>query len=127
MVTTRRVQVRTVIVYTVMRIVPAALLAALLLCAAGCGSSAGANGRLTVVAAFYPLAYAAARVGGPSIDVTNLTPPGAEPHDVELTPREVAELQKADVVLYVSQGFQPAVQQAVAGARGKRVDLLGGL
>ena len=44
-----------------------------------------------MVAAFYPLAYAAERVGGPSFNVKNLTPPGSEPHDLELTPQEVAD------------------------------------
>jgi zinc transport system substrate-binding protein len=59
--------------------------------------------------------------------VKNLTPPGAEPHDVELAPGDVAELQKADVVLYLSHGFQPAVEQAVGGAHGVRVDVLRGI
>jgi zinc transport system substrate-binding protein len=80
-----------------------------------------------VVAAFYPLAYAAERIGGASFDVQNLTPPGAEPHDLELTPREVARIQKASVVLYLSHGFQPAVSKAVEQARGRKVDVLAGL
>ena len=80
-----------------------------------------------MVAAFYPLAYAAERIGGPAFDVTNLTPPGAEPHDLELTPQEVARIQKANVVLYLSHGFQPAVSKAVEQARGKKVDILAGL
>jgi zinc transport system substrate-binding protein len=92
---------------------------------AGCG---GVNGdRRTVVAAFYPLAYAAEQIGGPTFDVHNLTPPGAEPHDLELTPREVARIQQAGVVLYLSHGFQPAVSKAVADARGNRIDVLAGL
>ena len=70
------------------------------------------------MAAFYPLAYAAERIGGPAFDVQNLTPPGAEPHDLELTPREVARIQEASVVLYLSHGFQPAVSKAVEQARG---------
>jgi zinc transport system substrate-binding protein len=111
-----------------MRTIPALLVAAALtLCAVGCGGASGAGGRRTVVAAFYPLAFAAERVGGGKVAVTNLTPAGAEPHDIELTPREVADLQKADVVLYLSHDFQPAVQEAVAGASGKRVDLLSGI
>src|SRR6266581_6137956 len=109
-----------------MRIVPV-WIAALALIAAGCGAASGAKGRTTVVAAFYPLAYAAEQVGGAKVDVRNLTPPGAEPHDIELTPRDVGRLQQADVVLYLSHGFQPAVEQAVAGAHGKRVDVLAGL
>jgi len=80
-----------------------------------------------VVAAFYPLAYAAGRIGGPTFDVQNLTPPGAEPHDLELTPREVARIEEAGVVLYLSHGFQPAVSKAVEQARGKKVDILAGL
>ena len=95
--------------------------------AAGCGASAGANGKRTVVAAFYPLAFAAEEIGGRNVHVENLTPPGAEPHDIELTPQEVARLQKADVVLYLSHGFQPAVEQAVAEAQGRRVDVLAGV
>ena len=91
----------------------------------GCGG--GNDGRRTVVAAFYPLTYAAEKIGGPSFDVHNLTPPGAEPHDLELTPREVARIQQAGVVLYLSHGFQPAVSKAVADARGIRLDVLAGL
>ena len=91
------------------------------------GCSGGNGGRHTVVAAFYPLAYAADQIGGASFDIHNLTPPGAEPHDLELTPREVARIQQAGVVLYLSHGFQPAVSKAVADARGIRVDVLAGL
>ena len=95
---------------------------------AGCGSATGgSNGKTTVVAAFYPLAYAAERIGGPGVDVVNLTPPGAEPHDLELTPREVAKVESADVVLYLSHGFQPAVSKAVEQAQGTRIDALAGL
>jgi len=93
---------------------------------AGCGSD-GSGGGKSVVAAFYPLAYATERIGGPAFDVQNLTPPGAEPHDLELTPREVARIQDANVVLYLSHGFQPAVSKAVEQARGKKVDILAGL
>jgi zinc transport system substrate-binding protein len=108
-----------------MRIVPVSLSAALLL--AGCGGSASSKGRTTVVAAFYPLAFAAEQLGGAKVDVHNLTPPGAEPHDIELTPRDVAEIQQADLVLYFSHDFQPAVQEAVGRASGKRVDVLAGI
>jgi zinc transport system substrate-binding protein len=105
-----------------MRTVLAILVIGLLV--AGCGGGDGDAGRTTVVTAFYPLAFAAQEIGGAGVAVRNLTPPGAEPHDVELTPRAVAELQRADVVLYLSHGFQPAVEQAVRGAAGKRVDVL---
>jgi zinc transport system substrate-binding protein len=94
---------------------------------AGCGNSSSGDGRTYVVAAFYPLAYAAERIGGPSVRVENLTPPGSEPHDLELAPRTVADLEVADVVLYLGHGFQPAVTSAVGDARGTVVDVLEGL
>jgi zinc transport system substrate-binding protein len=93
---------------------------ALGLLAAGCSAAPSADsGRPSVVAAFYPLQYAAEQVGGDSIDVSGLTPPGVEPHDLELTAAQVAEIAQADVVLYV-KGFQPAVDEAVAQQAGDR-------
>jgi zinc transport system substrate-binding protein len=91
---------------------------------AGCRAS---GNRSQVVAAFYPLAFAAQAVGGPGLEVRNLTPSGAEPHDIELTPRDVAAVQRAHLVLYLSHGFQPALEEAVRGAKGRRVDVLQGL
>jgi zinc transport system substrate-binding protein len=58
------------------------------------------------------LQFVAERVAGDRVDVQNLTSPGAEPHDLELTPRDVADLADADLVVYLS-GFQPAVDTAV--------------
>ena len=105
-----------------MRIVLALLLAAVL---TACGPGTSSGGR-SVVAAFYPLAWAAEQIGGPAVHVHNLTPPGAEPHDIELTPQEVGEIQTASVVLYLSHDFQPAVAEAVRGARGTTLDVLQG-
>ncbi|HEY8471491.1 MAG TPA: metal ABC transporter substrate-binding protein [Natronosporangium sp.] len=87
---------------------------ALLLATGGCTAEpAAGDAALEVVAAFYPLAYAAERVGGEQVAVDNLAPPGVEPHDLELTPSQVADIAGADVVIYLA-GFQPAVDEAVA-------------
>jgi zinc transport system substrate-binding protein len=99
----------------------AALSAATLLLAACSGNASGEasdpNDPLQVTAAFYPLQYVAERVGGDAVDVTSLTPPGGEPHDLELAPQDLAQLQEADLVLHLS-GFQPAVDEAVAQTSG---------
>jgi zinc transport system substrate-binding protein len=95
---------------------------------AGCGSDEGtARGRVSVAAAFYPLAYAAEQIGRDQVEVRNLTPPGTEPHDVELSARDVERIRAADVVLYLGSGFQPSFERAVDGADGKTIDLLEGL
>jgi zinc transport system substrate-binding protein len=93
----------------------------------GCGGGdggGGSGGKTSVVAAFYPLAYASEQIGGSSVDVTNLTPPGTEPHDVELSVRDVEGVRSADFVFYLGEGFQPALERAVDGADGETVDLL---
>jgi zinc transport system substrate-binding protein len=92
----------------------AALLA--LSVAAGCGQGAvaagTADGRLRVVTAFYPLQFLSQRIGGDAVTVTELTKPGAEPHDVELSPRQVGDIVDARLVVYL-KGFQPAIDAAV--------------
>jgi zinc transport system substrate-binding protein len=83
--------------------------------AAGCGSPSEGSGqgrRTTVVAGFYPLAFAAQAIGGDQVDVTNLTPAGAEPHDLEVSPRQVQDVRSADLVLLLGHGFQPQLEDA---------------
>lgn len=98
----------------------------------GCGGDDNASGgsrqqgRREVVAAFYPLAWAAEQVGGSTFTVRNLTPAGSEPHDIELSARDVGEIRSADIVLYLDRGFQPAVEEASRDAEGETLDLLSG-
>jgi zinc transport system substrate-binding protein len=81
---------------------------------------------VSVVASFYPLEWAAQQVGGDRVEVTSLTAPGAEPHDLELTPQQVAAVTEADLVLYLAE-FQPAVDDAVAQAPDNAVDVAAGI
>jgi zinc transport system substrate-binding protein len=108
---------------------PRALLAVLLTLAvaAGCAGRASASGftagKLNVVTAFYPLQFLSERIGGDTVTVTNLTKPGAEPHDVELNPRQVAQVADAGLAVYL-KGFQPAVDSAVGQeAKGRSFDV----
>ena len=103
-------------------------LALVLLClvVSGCVGDGNSSSERTVVAAFYPLAWAVERIVGGTTQVVNLTPAGAEPHDIELTPRDVETVRDADLVVYVSGGFQPAVEEAVAQREGLSLDVLDG-
>ena len=91
-----------------------------------CGSptvDAGSENKLEVVASFYPLQFATEQIGGSHVAVTSLTKPGAEPHDVELTPREVAAVSTARLVVY-QRGLQGAVDKAVQSqARDRSLDV----
>ncbi|WP_309648556.1 metal ABC transporter solute-binding protein, Zn/Mn family [Nocardioides sp.] len=92
----------------------------------GCGAltegGADASDGVQVVAAFYPLQYVAGRVAGDLAEVTNLTQPGGEPHDLDIDPRATGQIVDADVVVHET-GFQPAVDSSVgANATGEVVD-----
>lgn len=75
-------------------------------------SDDGDSDGLSVVTSFYPLQFIAERVGGDEVTVRNLTQPGQEAHDLELTVRQTAELVEADLIVYL-RDFQPAVDEAV--------------
>jgi zinc transport system substrate-binding protein len=107
------------------RLVAAAVLFAL----AACGGDSGAatSSSVTVVAAFYPLEFAAERVGGERVSVESLTPSGVEPHDLELSARQIGDLTDATLVIYLGSGFQPAVEDVLAGIDGPiKFDALSG-
>lgn len=89
----------------------------------GSGGTDGADGRLSVLTSFYPLQYVAETVGGPTVDVSSLTPAGADAHDLELSPADVARVGRSDLVVYLG-GFQSAVDDAVdQGAPARALDV----
>lgn len=80
-----------------------------------------------VVAAFYPLAWAARQVGGEAVTVEDLTPASAEAHDIQLTARQRADVQDATLILLFGKGFQQELEDAARDTSGRAVDLLEGL
>ena len=95
----------------------------------GCTRATGSGaGKLEVVGSFYPLAWAAEQVGGPQVHVLDLTPPGVEAHDTNLSARQVGQIDNANVVLILGYlGFQPQVEQAARQASGRVVQVAGGI
>lgn len=100
------------------------MLLAVALTGACAGGEAGGDRRVDVVAGFAPLAEVAARVGGDLVRVQNLTPAGAEPHDLELDTDAVDAVEDADVVVFVGGGFQPALQEVASRTGATVLDVL---
>ncbi len=107
---------------SILRVLAASVAALTVFALTGCSPSSprAGDGKLQVIASFYPFAFVAERVGGDRVDVTNLTQPGAEPHDLEHSPKQIASLGEADLVIY-QHGFQPAVDAALQTVTAKRV------
>ena len=93
--------------------------------ASGAGPTAAPSGALTMSTSFYPIQYLAQAIGGEHVAVTSVTPTNVEPHDFELSPKDVTALSASSLVLYVS-GFQPSLDDALAQVSGPAVvDLAG--
>jgi len=102
-----------------------ALLGLLAAATAACSAGSGADGQgVSVVVSAYPLEWLAERVGGQRVSITNVTPPGVEPHDVELNAPDLATLEEADLVVVVGGGFQPGIEDAAARRAGTTVTVL---
>lgn len=87
----------------------------------------GAATKVAVTVSAYPLQFLAERIVGTTGTVTNLTAPGTEPHDLELTAKQVAELSTTDALFYIAN-FQAAVDQAIQTSPPKlAVDVSSGL
>ena len=80
--------------------------------------------KVTVTAAFFPLAAAVAQVGGSLVKVTNLTPAGVEPHDIELNTQQAESVLDADLAVVVGNGFQPQVEDIAADRSGPTLNVL---
>ena len=108
----------------------ALLATGLLAVSTACGSSGASTsfgpGKVKVAAAIYPIEEIVRAVGGSQVSLVELIPRGQPAHDYEPTPRQVTELQSADVVFYFGGGIQPSVEKAVASLPSsvRKVDLL---
>ncbi|MHC3816564.1 metal ABC transporter substrate-binding protein [Streptomyces sp. DT9] len=87
-------------------------LTALTACSSSDAADHKSGDKLNVVASFYPMQFLAERIGGGHVSVSTLTKPGVEPHDLELSPRQIGGLSDADYILYL-KGIQPAVDDAI--------------
>jgi zinc transport system substrate-binding protein len=89
------------------------------------GTKKSNDGEAMVVAAsFYPIAEILQRVGGNSVRVVNLTPAGTDAHEVELTAKQLQDLQNAKITFYLGKKFQPSIWKAIASLKTQSVDLL---
>ena len=87
-------------------------------------SSSVNTNKLKVTTSFYPLTYLAEQIGGDQVQVTTLTPPGAEPHDFEPSTRDVAELENQDLILLNGGGLEGYGEKIRANIDSKKTQLV---
>ena len=98
---------------------------------AGGGPAAGQPGKLRVAASILPLADFCREIGGDKVEVQVLIPPGASPHTFEPSPKMLADLAAARVLVYVGAGLEPwldkFMQALPPGKRPARVEATQGI
>lgn len=103
--------------------VPPALVALLSAAAGvivGCSSSAGADGRVSVVASTNVYGDLAAQVGGSAVLVTSLISSSAQdPHSYEASAHDELALSRADVVIENGGGYDPFIHDLLDAAGGQ--------
>jgi zinc transport system substrate-binding protein len=62
--------------------------------------------KVRVIASFFPLYDFAKNVGGDRAEVSVMVPAGIEPHNWEPTPRDIADAENADMIVYNGAGFE---------------------
>jgi zinc transport system substrate-binding protein len=86
--------------------------------------SADVSGKIKIVASFYPLADFAKNVGGGLVEVENITPAGAEPHEYEPTPQDIAKLYDANLVVLNGNGVDAWGEKIAGELRQKGVTVV---
>lgn len=67
---------------------------------------AAPEGKISVVASFYPMYFFASQIGGDKADVINVTPAGGEPHDYEPTAQDMTKIESANLVVLNGGGLE---------------------
>lgn len=65
-----------------------------------------ADGKFKITASFYPVYYFASKIGGDRAHVTNIAPPGADPHDFEPSPKDIATIYESQLFVLNGAGFE---------------------
>ena len=89
------------------RIISILLIATISISVIGCTNTHERSNKY--VASFYPLEFILQRLSATEKNVINVTPVGAEAHELELSPDQVIEIEDAKFVLAMGNGFAPSV------------------
>jgi zinc transport system substrate-binding protein len=77
--------------------------------------------KVLVYTSFYPVYDFATKIGGDLVEVINLLPAGAEPHDYEPTARDIFDLNKANAFFYNGGNFETWIEKIVSAIENKEL------
>lgn len=101
------------------RIIILAVMVCMCIVLGGC-SRAGADSsgfeekeKLSVVTTIYPMEDFVKQIGQDKVEIINLVPAGMEPHDFELSTKDMGLLETADVLVYNGSGMEHFIDKTI--------------
>lgn len=80
--------------------------------------------KLKIVATIYPLAEFSSRIVGDNASVTQLMPPGSEPHHWEPSPTDMKQIYDAQVFIYHGAGMEPWVEKILPALQERKIKII---
>lgn len=75
------------------------------------------NSDLTIYTSIYPLQFAVEQIGGETVTVNSIFPPGVDAHTYEPASKDVTDIAKSDAFIYMGaglEGFAESIADALA-------------
>ncbi|QXE01202.1 metal ABC transporter solute-binding protein, Zn/Mn family [Terribacillus sp. DMT04] len=84
----------------------ALLLVLLAACSDGGSQNSTEDGKMKIYTTIYPIQYFTEQIGGDSVDVESVLPPGSDAHSFEPTSNQIVDIAKANAFLYSSDELE---------------------
>lgn len=88
------------------------------------GTNATENNKLDVYTSLYPIQYVTERIGGDTVSVNTVYPPGADAHTYEPTSKEMIKIAKSDAFVYLGAGMESFAETAAESLASQDVKLI---
>lgn len=96
----------------------------------GCGNPENSENhfedkeKLVIVTTIYPIYDFTLNIAGDKAEVMNLVPAGTEPHDFELSAKDMQLIEKADVFIYNGAGMEHFVDKTLAAVSNENLTVV---
>lgn len=74
-----------------------------------------AFGKPRVMTTIFPVYDGVREIGGDRVEVDMLIKPGSDPHSFDLSPRDIARVEKSDALIYLSEGMEVWIDRVTSG------------
>ena len=82
------------------------------------------GGKLNIYTTVYPLQFITEQIGGESVDVKTIYPPGTDEHTFEPSQRDMIDLAEADLFFYIGLGLESFVGKAESTLKNEHVSMI---